>query len=223
MPLVWEPPSGLTVRAAAFLRAHGRAGVVPVAYEHDDMELRRRLLEVFGAVPGDPVARLHELRERYAGLSWPSPFFGEQVFLDPVLDPEPGDPRIEFRSAVHPTTDDVPGARLLLDGTVVIGRDGEPEVSAFPSLDHLIETDALLHALRGAPELDPAEVGGPAARPIPEASGPTSRWWTDGRAVRHLDTTWVELGDSPLPTDRAWAAPAGLLAAASADSGRMPA
>ncbi|WP_099902488.1 hypothetical protein [Streptomyces sp. TLI_171] len=223
MPYVLDPPSGLTARATAFLRAHGRAGVVPVAYEHDDIELRQRLFEAFGPVPGDPVALLRELRQRYAGLSWPSPFFGEQVFLDPLLDPEPGDPRIEFRYAVHPTTAGCPGAHLLLDGTVVIGRAGEPGVAAFPSLDHLIETDALLHSLRGAPELDPAAVDGPAVRPVPEASGPTSRWWTDGRAVRHLDTTWVELGDSPLPTDRAWALPTGLLPAAPEGSGRLPA
>lgn len=218
MPNVLDHPSVLTQRAFRFLRGHAEA--IAADRGMDDAECRARLDEVFGSHDDQVIASLRRLQERYTGLSYRSPYWGERIFFEPVLDPDPGDERVEFLYAIHPTTASGTGASVLPDGTVVIGCE-QSEVRAFPSLDHFIECDALLAAagqftlakrLRGNAgdrHLEQLRSQRPTLRLVEEASGHTSQWWADHQLLVHHCRTWADLWPSAQPTVDIWLPPPG--------------
>ncbi|MEE1812946.1 hypothetical protein [Streptomyces sp. BE133] len=218
MPNVLDHPASLTQRALKFLRKH--AEVIDADRGMNDAECRTRLDGVFGSHDDHVIASLRRLQDRYTGLSYQSPYWGERIFFAPVLDPDPGDERVEFLYAIHPTTASGTGASVLPDGTVMIGW-GTDEVQAFPSLDHFIECDALLaaagrftlvegvHGDEVDQHLSELRSQRPTLRLVEKASGHTSQWWADHQVLVHLCRTWADLWQRSQPTLQIWTAPPG--------------
>jgi hypothetical protein len=213
MPSVLLHPEPLTSRAQRFLAQHAR--VVRVDLGADDAVCRVRLDEVFGSHDDAVLIALRCVQGRYSGLTYDSLYMREQVYFAPVLDPDEGDEKVEFLYAVCPTTASGVGASLLPDDTVIIGWE-QDEVCAFPSLDHLIECDALLDEAQNAQliaihsgedvesVLGELRVQRPALRLMEEASGRTVQWWADDDVLVHLCRTWAALWGTVQPTLRVW-------------------
>lgn len=216
MTHVMDSPGGLSPLARRFLaRRGGRDHFDPGP---DDETCRALLHEVFGRSDEAVLAALRSTQERFGGLAYDSPFFGERITFDPVLDPDPGDESPVFDYAVQATTASLVGARLRPDGTVLIGWDTAPDVVAFRSLEHLVENDALMAAAVDLPLLDAevATVAGveallaahPRLAPLRQPGGFTEHWWYDGSVLAHVTQTWGRVFGytGPQATLRVWAA-----------------
>ncbi len=165
---------------------------------------------MFGEADPGVVTNLRRIQERYSGLAYQSAFFSEDVFFQPVLEPDPGDTAVEFLYAVHPTTASCAGAALRPDGTVLVGWEDQ-EVAAFPSLDHLLNCDALLAWRAGLPRavLPTADsstvISEPRFTRIDAASGYTSEWFFDREVLIHVCSTWNAIWAGGESVVRTWA------------------
>lgn len=214
MPDVLVAPSPLSKRAQAFLAE--QATVVAVDAGPDDDQCRAGMRAVFGRSDEDAIVALRRLQRRYSGLTYPSRFRGCDVVFEPVLEAGPDMARIEFWYAVMDAEPD--GCRsgnVLPDGTVWFGM-FDRDVLTFPSLDHLVECDALLdlaHRLRCLSSETPPDATAyremlcqrhPDLRRIDRASGHCVEWWSDDKRLIYFNGLDARLaaagGMSPVPT-----------------------
>ncbi len=214
---VFTDPGGLTDRAQAFLKRHGRR--VPFDAGLTGDVLRSVIAEVYGR-PSERVVSLVEwAQQRYGGLSYPSGFFGAEVVFAPVCEPEDALQELEISDAI--STGGPARASLSGDGTVYIGLDGTG-VAEFPGLDSVIECDAMflaasemaatmtsfLHstaqAIALAGRLSQADKLG--LREVRAARGRHTFWFAGRSAMVYVGGAWSALRLGLPPTVQVWGA-----------------
>jgi hypothetical protein len=214
MPDVLLAPSPLSKRAQAFLAE--QATVVAVDTGPDDDQCRADMRAAFGRSDEHVLLALRRLQRRYSGLAYHSRFRGGDIVFQPVLEAGPDMDRIEFWYAVMDAKPD--GCRsgnVLPDGTVWFGM-FDRVVLTFPSLDHLVECDALLDLAYRLPCLSsetPPDATAyreilrqrfPDLRRIDRASGHCVEWWSDDKRLIYFNGLDARLasagGTSPVPT-----------------------
>jgi hypothetical protein len=209
-------PDPLSARARGFLARHGRR--VAVDPGPTDEQCRAEMRAVRGSSDDGALALLRGIQRRYSGLTYSSPFIGQPVVFEPVLETDTGTDQVEFWYAIMPTQPDgCFSGSVHTDGSVVFGLN-ERDVRAFPSLDHFLECDAMLDFAR---EQTPVDCGSPADLParwaalraerpslhrLDHSSGYGVEWWSDDAVLVHCCTLWQELGFAAArPTLQIWA------------------
>ncbi|GIF72778.1 hypothetical protein [Asanoa siamensis] len=214
-PQVLVQPSGLSGRARDFLAAHAR--VVPVGTGPGEDECRAEMRAALGYCDESALATLRRIQRRYSGLAFTSRLRDSEIVFEPVLDVDPDTGEIVFGSAIMDAAPD--GCRsgfVRPDGTLWFGL-FETDAQAFPSLDHFLECEALLHhahrrrplSTETPPDADEhlAVLRGryPRLRPVDAASGFCVGWWSDGERLVFANGLDARLaadgrGASPVPT-----------------------
>ncbi|MEU4555234.1 hypothetical protein [Micromonospora violae] len=197
MAHVLEVAAPLSSRAQAFLAEHAR--VVLVDTGPDDDECRAAMKAILGYCDEQALTMLEHIQRRYSGLTYHSAFRDSEIVFAPVFDLDHDEKQIRFDFAISDTDPD--GCRsgfLHPDGTVWFGY-MDTDVPAFPSLDHFLECDALLHHARRQSRR-PAEVPPdanvyrerlldrhPHLRRLDMASGFCVEWWADDTQLVYFD------------------------------------
>ncbi|WP_428964833.1 hypothetical protein [Micromonospora fluostatini] len=187
----------LSNRARAFLNAYARW--VTVDPGPGDEECRAAMTAALGYCDEDALTALRRIQHRYSGLTYRSPLRASEIVVEPVFDVDPDERLIRFDHAVSDTAPD--GCRYGLlhpDGTLWFGF-LETHVPAFPSLEHFLECDALLHHahrqdLRSTEAPTDATAhrelllgSHPKLRRLDTASGSCVEWWTDDEHLVFYD------------------------------------
>jgi hypothetical protein len=175
------------------------------------------MLAALGRSDEVALSTVRRLQRRYSGLTYRSPFRGGEIVFEPVLEADPDTPQVTFAYAVMDALPD--GCRsgfVRPDLTVWFGELGV-DVLTFPSLDHLLECDALLHDLgdrRPVAVETPSDANAyledlrerhPQLRRIAAPSGCCVEWWGDDQRLVYFNGFDARLearghAVSPVPT-----------------------
>ncbi|WP_344510921.1 hypothetical protein [Dactylosporangium maewongense] len=207
-------PSPLGARAQEFLTMHAR--VAPLEPGPSDDECRAAMRSVLGYSDEGILATFQRIQHRYSGLTYFSVFRQAEILFEPTFEVDL-DGNVVFAYAVMDATPD--GCRsgsVRPDETVWFGF-LDRDAPAFPSLDHFLECDALLHhahqqrllSTETPPDanayLTALRARHPRLRPMNSASGFSVGWWTDDERLVCINGLEARLaadghGMSPTPT-----------------------
>ncbi|WP_158244928.1 hypothetical protein [Verrucosispora sp. ts21] len=197
MAHVLEVADSLSGLARTFLAEHAHAMQVDTG--PDDDECRAVMSAALGHCDEHALTTLRHIQRRYSGLTYRSAFRASEIVVAPVFDVDPDKRQIRFDFAVSDTDPD--GCRysfLQPDGTVWFGY-LDTEVPAFPSLDHFLECDALLHHADRQNHRStetPTDANAyrerllarhPHLRRLDMASGFCVEWWADDKHLVYFD------------------------------------
>jgi hypothetical protein len=208
-------PSPLGARAQKFLTAHAR--VVPVEAGPSDDECRDAMRSVLGYSDESALATFRRIQRRYSGLTYFSRFRRAEIVFEPAFEVDPETGQVAFEYAVMDAAPD--GCRsgfVRPDETVWFGH-LHVDAPAFPSLDHFLECDALLHhahhqrleSTETPPDanayLTALRARHPRLQPVNSASGFSVGWWSDDERLVCINGFDARLaadghGMSPVPT-----------------------
>lgn len=204
---VLDDPSGLSPRAVRFLRDAAERTSVDVSDAPTPGELRSLLSRLPGVDVEAALALFQRTGARYGGLCYRSVAwsFEEALTFVPIpweaddYGPEDRDPMADLivHDVAHPYS-----VWLRGDGTVVYcftGPHSAPVVPVFPSVDVLLEAEALYQEcvtwssvpLDDAPSLAAVEAHAAKLTSITEASGYTERWWEHDGFRLHIWKTFA--------------------------------
>ncbi|MET7426855.1 hypothetical protein [Dactylosporangium sp. NPDC005555] len=131
------------MRAQEFLTTHAR--VAPLEPGLGDDECRAAMRSVFGYSDEGILTTFWRIRHRYSGLTYFSIFRQAEILFEPTFEVDLDTGQVVFAYAVMDAAPD--GCRsgsVRPDETVWFGF-LDRDAPTFPSLDHFLECDALLH------------------------------------------------------------------------------
>ncbi|WP_203818086.1 hypothetical protein [Paractinoplanes ferrugineus] len=208
-------PSPLGARAQDFLTAHAR--VLPVEPGPSDDECRAVMRSVLGYGDESVLATFRRIQHRYSGLTYFSHFRGAEIVFEPAFEVDRDTGQVVFEYAVMDATPDGCRSGFVRPDEAVWFGFLHVDVPAFPSLDHFLECDALLHHARQQRLLSaemPSDANAhltalrarhPGLRPVNSASGFSVGWWSDDERLVCINGFEARLaadgrGMSPVPT-----------------------
>ncbi|MEV4135644.1 hypothetical protein AB0J72_26145 [Dactylosporangium sp. NPDC049742] len=174
------------------------------------------MLTALGRSDEVALATLRRLQRRYSGLTYRSPSRDDEIVFEPVLEVDSDTVGVTFDYAIMDRSPDGCRSGFVLPDLTVWFRLLDVDVRTFPSLDHFIECDALLHDLghqRPAAVETPPDANAyleglrerhPQLRRMTAQSGFCIEWWGDDHRLVYFNgldaQLWAGNGDGSVPT-----------------------